>query len=340
MGAICEVDWRLRAQEVARAYREAAKVPNAKGNERSVLIVAATHNDIQSITYALRADRQRAGEIGVSGSFVRHSSLNWTEAQKGQSKNYQAGQVLEFHKAVKGIRKGEALEVVGTDKGHVTARKADGAVVSLGSRQAKAFTVFEKAKIEVARGDKLLLQANRREKGFRATNGELVTVAGVDGGAIKLTDGRELPAGYRQFTHGYAVTAHRSQGKTVDYQVIAAERMKHDLFYVAVTRAREGVTVVTSDSLSLQESIGATGDRQSASELVRREAGPKSGTALSKDELFSTYLAQQAVHAAPKPQPLTPTKDLGYDNTNTTYHVNNQRQERAIDRNTGSGYGF
>ena len=74
-----------------------------------------------------------------------------------------------------------------------------------------------------------------------------MTVARVEEGRIRLEDGRQIPAGYRQFTHGYAVTAHRSQGKTVDFEIIAAERMAQDLFYVSATRAREGLTVVTSD---------------------------------------------------------------------------------------------
>jgi hypothetical protein len=99
-----------------------------------------------------------------------------------------------------------------------------------------------------------------------------VTVASVESSSIQLEDGRRLPAGYRQFTHGYAVTAHRSQGKTVDFEIIAAERMAQDLFYVSATRAREGLTVITSDSLQLQESIGISGDRQSATELARRAA--------------------------------------------------------------------
>ncbi len=52
---------------------------------------------------------------------------------------------------------------------------------------------------------------------LRFTNGELVTVSAIDApGRIQLEDGRQLPADYRSFTHGYAVTAHRSQGKTVD----------------------------------------------------------------------------------------------------------------------------
>lgn len=234
MGAIREVDWRLRAQETSEAYREAAAMPNRKGQARSVLVVTATHDEIKSVTHAIRQDRQRAGELAPGETFVQHTALNWTEAQKKQLKNYQPGQVLEFHKAVKGVSKNEALEVVSADESSITARKATGQDVTITARQTSNFAVFEKQEIEVAPGDKLLLKANWRDKNFGASNGELVSVAAIEGGAIKLQDGRELPAAYRQITHGYAVTAHRSQGKTVDFQIIAAEKMSQDLFYVSV----------------------------------------------------------------------------------------------------------
>ena len=93
MGAIREVDWRLRAHEASKAYREAAQVPNAKGQERSVLVVAATHDEIKSVTYAIREDRKQRGEIAEGDQLTRHSPLNWTEAQKKQTKNYRPGQV-------------------------------------------------------------------------------------------------------------------------------------------------------------------------------------------------------------------------------------------------------
>jgi len=140
------------------------------------------------------------------------------------------------------------------------------------ARQAQCFEVYERRAIGIAPHDKLLLLANRRESGFRATNGETVTVAGVDRqGRIQLEDGRLLPADYRQFDYGYAVTAHRSQGKSVDAVVISADAMKRELFYVAASRGRESVTVITSDKELLAESIGRSGERQSASELARQK---------------------------------------------------------------------
>ncbi|MGH9410314.1 MAG: ATP-binding domain-containing protein, partial [Vicinamibacterales bacterium] len=66
-----------------------------------------------------------------------------------------------------------------------------------------------------------------------------------------------------------AVTAHRSQGQSVDEVVIAGETMKRELFYVAASRGREHLTVITSDQARLEASIAQSGARQSACELVR-----------------------------------------------------------------------
>ncbi len=82
-----------------------------------------------------------------------------------------------------------------------------------------------------------------------------------------------MPANYPHFDYGYAVTAHRSQGKSVDAVVISGDAIKKELFYVAASRGRESVTVLTSDKALLRESVGRSGQRQSASELVRKGQG-------------------------------------------------------------------
>ena len=125
--------------------------------------------------------------------------------------------------------------------------------------------------------------------------------------------GARLPADYRQFAHGYAVTAHRSRGETVDYEIIAAERMSHDLFYVSATRAREGLTVVTSDSVALRESIGVSGDRQSATELSQRTAVAKPRTTISP-ELFRLYQQQQIDRSQHQRQQAIRIPEIGYNN--------------------------
>jgi len=270
-----EVPWPDRAQEVQRAYSEAQSQVNAKGQPRSVLVVAATHQEIGHITDAIRAERMRTGELGQSAHQQHHVPLNWTSAEKSDVRNYAEGQVLEFHRAIKGVVRHESLGVIGVENGKVVARNARGEEGEFTAKHAKCFEVYECRPIEIAPNDKLLLMANRREPGFRATNGELVTVSRIDEqGRIHLQDGRALPENYKQFTHGYAITAHRSQGKSVDAVVISADGMRKELFYVAASRGRDSIAVVTSDKEVLRETMAQSVARQSVSELSRKAQEP------------------------------------------------------------------
>jgi hypothetical protein len=74
------------------------------------------------------------------------------------------------------------------------------------------------------------------------------------------------------------------QGDTADFVVAVPDGMRQDLAYVTLTRGKEGLTVVTSDAQALQESIGVSGDRQSASELARRAEAIKSARGFGVDE--------------------------------------------------------
>ncbi len=199
----------------------------------------------------------------------RHVPLQWTEAQKRDPANYHEGQILHFYRATHGVDRHDSLEVRRVDGDTLAARNERGQDVSLTTKQAWAYSVHERQPMEVAAGDRLLLTGNRRSPEFQATNGELVIVRKVEGKSIHLEDGRTIPDNYREFTHGYAVTAHRCQGKTVDRVIVSADAMKQELFYVAASRGREEIAIVTSDREQLRESLGISTARPSATELAR-----------------------------------------------------------------------
>ena len=262
MGAVREVAVSERAVAVADAYDAAA------GQSR--LVVCATHDEIDRVTDAIRERRKTRGEVCEGVALTRHVSLNWTAAQKTDFRNYRAGQILGFHRAVKSIARNDTVEIVRVASSGLVVRCADGTERTISKRQAASFDVVEARPIEVSFGDRLLLTANRREPGLRITNGELVTVSAVDAiGRIQLDDGRTLPSNYRSFAHGYAVTAHRSQGKTVNSVIISGDGMTKELFYVAASRGRQSVTVITNDKERLRETVARSMTRTSASELMR-----------------------------------------------------------------------
>jgi conjugative relaxase-like TrwC/TraI family protein len=265
LGAIREVHIFDRSQAVADLHREF----RIKGQD--TLVVAGTHEEISHINEAIRKDRKEHGELGAGRYFDTYVSLQWTAAQKQDLSNYQEGLVLQFNRDTKLANRYESLEVVRVGGESLVTRKESGEQVTISPEKVRAFSVYEHRPIEVASGDSLMLTANRRGADFRATNGELVKVKSVGETAIRLQDGRTIPANYREFTHGYAITAHRSQGKTVDNVIISADAMKKELFYVAASRGRSEIAVVTSDRDLLRESVGMSTARQSAIELVRKQ---------------------------------------------------------------------
>src|ERR1051326_4874903 len=264
LGAIREVSIFDRGEIVAELHRE------FRAEGRDTLVIAGTYAEISQLTDAIRQDRKERGELGVGHYFDRYVSLQWTAAQKRELSNYQEGQVLQFHRETQLARRHDSLDVRIRPESLV-ARKETGEEGNISPKQTRAFSVYERQPIEVAPGDNLMLTANRRGAELRATNGELVKVSSLDGGAIRLEDGRTLPANYHEFTHGYAVTAHPSQGKTVDTVIISADAMKTELFYVAASRGRSEIAVVTSDREQLRESVGVSTMRQSAIELARKQ---------------------------------------------------------------------
>jgi conjugative relaxase-like TrwC/TraI family protein len=263
IGAVREVAWDERANAVGKVY--------AGAGGQSVLVVCATHEEIGRVTEAIRSERKRSGGLGETVRVPRDVSCGWTTAQKQELRNFRPGQLLGFHRQISGIGKHETVEVVSVDQRRLTVRNEKGEQRIATARHARSFDVLERTEIEVAAGDRLLLTANRRDAGFHATNGEIVTVSSVDSrGRIELNDGRVLPANFRQFIHGYAVTAHRSQGKTVDSVIISADGMRKELFYVAASRGRRSVVVITSDKERLRQSVAQSTARKSASELAGR----------------------------------------------------------------------
>jgi conjugative relaxase-like TrwC/TraI family protein len=267
LGAVHEVSFAERGRAVADLYREMTADPS-----RKILVVAPTHEEISRVTRAIRDDLSERGHLGPSAVIDRHVPLQWTEAQKRDLSNYREGHVLLVHRAARGMDKHEALAVSEFKTDVLVARNARGEERTFTPAQTRSFSVHELRPIEVAAGDRLLLTGNRRDADFRATNGELVKVRNVENGRIQLEDGRTLPENYRQFDHGYAVTAHRSQGKTVDGVILSADSMKQELFYVGASRGRSDIAIVTSDREQLRESLGISSARPSAMELAKEQA--------------------------------------------------------------------
>ncbi len=296
MGAIIEVQGPERYKQIAEDYADIISQRKANGEYKTSLVVAPTHAEIRHVTGAIRDTLKAQGKLSTNErEFTSLRSRNLTEAERTDADSYQAGEVIQFHQNAKGFKRGERVTVLdagtagerstaGGDAG-VTVQRADGSKALLPFTEAKKFQVYEPHKLALAEGDKLRITMNgyvgetRRGalgvKGKdRLNNGALYQVEGfTKQGDIKLTNGFVIPKNYGGLTHGYVVTSHASQGKTVDVPLVALgsesfAAANREQLYVSLSRGREAVRLYTDDKAAMLEAVQSSGARLSATELM------------------------------------------------------------------------
>ncbi len=257
--------WRVIADDYARLTTSG----------KTVLVVSPTHAEGRLATQVLR-DRLRAeGQLDAKELAITSlESRQWTLAQRQQPLFYQVGDIIEFHARAKGFQAGDRLRVIATGQGSVAAVRADGLETIIPVRLAERFTVYRERAIQVAVGDRIRITKNSSDRNRkRLTNGTLSTVVAVETDRLTLEDGSVLARDFGHVDHGYVITSHASQGKTVDHVLIVQSSYSfaassREQFYVSASRARSSATVYTDDKQRLRQAIERTESTRSASELV------------------------------------------------------------------------
>lgn len=262
-------------QKAAEDYLQATQ------RGKAALVVSPTWAEIAAVTEAIRQKLREQKQLAAKEEKVRvFDPVGWTDAQKRLVSHYEPGLQLRFVKRSGEFKASETVEVVEQRGRQLLVRGTDQRErLFFPSRSVSAFEVGQRREIGVAAGDVLLLRANA--PGF--VNGERVTVKAAQRERITLTDGRELPRDYRTFSHGYAVTSHAAQGKTVDEVLVVASSqsfaaVSQEQFYVSISRARERARIYTDDAELLRRRVEDTHTRKAAVELDGlREALKRAG---------------------------------------------------------------
>jgi conjugative relaxase-like TrwC/TraI family protein len=268
MGVVAEFSDNLLHDSAAKSYLKAL------AENKSALLVAPTWNEIEAVTEKIRTALKTSGRLaGEEKEFQVFDSLSWTEAQKRDARQYRPGMAIHFHRRGLGFEKGETVQVVAVENDTLKVQRVDGSENLFPLGAGIACDVGEKRKLKVTAGDKLLLQANAVAVRKHFFNGELVEVKAVQGDSVLLADGRVIPADYRTFTHGYAVTSHAAQGKTVDEVLLVASSrslpaINQEQFYVSISRGRERCQIFTDDSELLRLHVTHSSARLAAVEAM------------------------------------------------------------------------
>jgi conjugative relaxase-like TrwC/TraI family protein len=274
MGSVVEATGEERHKLLVADYLKAQQ------DGKSALIIAPTHAEGEKLTGELRQALKDSGTIGAERSFLARRSAGWTNAQKGDARNYEPGMVVEFHQNAKGFTRGDKAMVAKGEDG-VFLQKQDGTRSALPLDKTDRFEVYRTREIAIARGDRIRITKNGearvegQAKGTRLNNGDIFTVEGFSKeGDIRLESGKLLPRNFGHFTLGYVDTSYASQGKTVDRVFIAAGNQSlpatnQQQWYVSASRGREMAKLYVEDKQDVRDAIAKTGQRLSAVELTQ-----------------------------------------------------------------------
>jgi conjugative relaxase-like TrwC/TraI family protein len=289
MQAIKEIDPLSGKEELANDYFAAAK----KG--KSVLIISPTHKEGEAVTDVIRTRMRAAGMIGKKElSAFRYMNLNMTEAEKSDHRNFQPGQVVQFHQNRKGIKRGSQWRVAEVTDRDVYILDVIGRKVLLPKERTKDFSVFRTKPLALSKGDKVMITHNGFDKkDKRLNNGTAFTVASISKKGEIILQNKESKTKYSigedfgHINHAYSLTSYASQGKTVDHVLVwqsAATFSATDAkqFYVSVSRGKTNVSIYTDDKAALLDHASELGDRQSALELVNADSRHKAHVELKQ----------------------------------------------------------
>ncbi|MDH2328318.1 MobF family relaxase [Cereibacter sp. SYSU M97828] len=256
-----------------------------RSNERAQTGIVVLTNDVrEKVNAEIRETLKNERLIGADDvkQSVLHP-LNLTVAEAKDAASYKVGDVVVPLRGYKseGLKKGEVYVVEDkSERSHSLVLRpekgGDTARISLAKDLSAppALVAYERKERDFAAGDKVKFAITDRQSGV--TNGAKGTIETIDQSNIRVrfADGKTatLPSdsmAARGLDHAYSATAHDFQGATVDRIIVgmsATETLStQKAFYVNISRARDSVTLVTTDPKKLADTIEKnTGDRPAA----------------------------------------------------------------------------
>jgi ATP-dependent exoDNAse (exonuclease V) alpha subunit len=305
LGMLREMDADQRHEALAADYATAV----TKG--KSALVISPTHAEGERVTREIRAKLKAAKKLGNDErELVQFKNLQWTEAQRADARNYQAGLVVQFHQNAAGFRRGERVTVKAQDASGAMVERQNGGAAPLPLDVAARFQVYESGKIALAPGDWIRITQNGFTKAKqRLNNGDLKQVKGfTKEGDIQLANGWVLAKEYGNLTHGYSLTSYSSQSKGVDCVFVAesSESFRaadREQFYVSASRFKEALSIYTDDKHSLLEAVRKSSHRPSAMDLVNKETSEPTGESATSKPLMSEPVKSDQRQTSARPWP-------------------------------------
>ena len=274
----------MKAERQEAIARETAKVYlDLTPNDRArTLVVSGTNAVRVQVNEQIRNGLQARGEVSRDEIAIQAlAKADLTREKATQTESYRAGMVVRFEeRGTDGQRESRDYSVTAVDGNRVRLQDSGGNERTWNPAREKAAGAYEPREMNLAAGDQIIFRENQGRGTNKITNGQIATIERADGKSIeaRLDDGRVMsldPNRGQVIDHAWCRTVHSSQGATVDHVIIAGEASRvatAETAYVACSRERDALTIITDSPEKLTESWSRWSERQYATESVRGSA--------------------------------------------------------------------
>lgn len=219
---------------------------------KSTLIIADTNHERSLLTTKLREKKKAFGELGIKEFELRTLvARDLTESQKRCAEYFTKGEILVSNITSQLLSPGKQYVVEGIEHDKIQVR--DGTKRFLISPVKENLSVYQLNTIKIAEKEKL--EWRRNHVGHENREEIIVKKVTTNSAILQKQSGESVKIDLKtpQFIdYGHVSTTYSSQGKTAD-RVIALTQANasRESFYVAVSRARYDVQIITDDRSKL-----------------------------------------------------------------------------------------
>lgn len=279
---------------IYRQHIEDLAQRNPEGIAPSVGIVTLTNFDRKQLNIAVRAELQSAGALSTEQFKKDHlDDPKLTEAERSHVRSLQISGVnkvtaqRDFRSL--GISREETFDVQSFDtvKNTLTLAHSDGRRVTIDPSRYKAFTYSVHETREYSRGDEIEARANIGSKTDpnRIANGTrgIIKEVGDERTTIQWVDGKTTTFDNSQMEkvdHAYARTTYKEQGVTTQRELFVvsdtgSKIVTRQALYVALSRAKDSVEIITTDKEKLLENAGRDSAKTTAIDIPKPPRSPQ-----------------------------------------------------------------
>ena len=263
----------------------------AAAEREATLVLTSGRETRSNLNLAIQAGLKAEGSLkGAGRTLTVIEAVDRTREDLRHARNYEPGLRLSLWGDEKslGLKRGE-YKIARFIKGDRVQLERDGKKIIIDpkrlspSRREDRMTMIATKDIQLHEGDKIRWTANDKQRGLLnsalgrvlAIDSTGITVETADRHVVRLGTGDPM---LRRLDLAYAINMHMAQGVTTDKAMIvmgSEERFLSNqrLFNVGITRARDGVSVITDDQAKLTRQLDRTpGDKLSALEITGQVA--------------------------------------------------------------------